>query len=91
MPHQEDFNEAIQGFTRIATPGYRGQRLLAIDGGIEFVDSRRSRGVQSADMCVYILRRHREETGASQSARKATRRLVKSLGNAAVHQRKWLP
>lgn len=91
VPQQEDFNEAIQGFTRVATPGFLGQKLHAIDGDIEFVDSRHSRGVQSADMCVYILRRHREETGASASAQKAARRLVKSLGDAVVHQRKWLP
>lgn len=91
VPQQDDFNEAVQGFTRVGTPGYRSQRLLCIDGDIEFVDSRDSRGVQAADMSVYVLRRHREETSASKSARRATTRLVKALGPALVHERKWLP
>lgn len=91
VPQQDDFNEAIQGFTRVSTPGYRSQKLLCVDGDIEFVDSRESRGVQAADMSVYVLRRHREEATASKSARRATARLVKALGPALVHERKWLP
>lgn len=91
VPQQDDFNEAIQGFTRVGTPGYRSQKLLCVDGDIEFVDSRSSRGVQAADMSVYILRRHREETSATKAARRATKRLVKALGPALVHERKWLP
>lgn len=91
VPQQADFNETIQGFTRIGTPGYRSQKLLCLDGDIEFVDSRNSRGVQAADMSAYILRRHREEIHAGKSSRKATARLVKALGPALVHQRKWLP
>lgn len=87
VPQQDDFNEAIQGFTRVSTPGYRSQKLLCIDGDIEFVDSRESRGVQAADMSAYVLRRHREET----PSRKATKRLVKALGPALVHERKWIP
>lgn len=91
VPQQDNFNEAIQGFTRVGTPGYRSQKLLCVDGDIEFVDSRESRGVQAADMSVYILRRHREETSASKSARRANARLVKALGPALVHERKWIP
>lgn len=91
VPQQDDFNEAIQGFTRVSTPGYRSQKLLCVDGDIEFVDSRESRGVQAADMSAYVLRRHREEKSASKSSRKATKRLVKALGPALVHERKWLP
>ncbi|WP_257182702.1 hypothetical protein [Corynebacterium cystitidis] len=45
VPQQDDFNEAIQGFTRVSTPGYRSQKLLCVDGYIEFVDSRSGRGV----------------------------------------------
>lgn len=91
VPQQDDFNEAIQGFTGAGTPGYRSQKLLCVDGDIELVDSRSSRGVQAADMSVYILRRHREETSATKAARRATKRLVKALGPALVHERKWLP
>lgn len=91
VPQQEDFNEAIQGFTRVSTPGYRSQKLHCVEGDIEFVDSRSSWGVQAADMAVYILRRQREEPFASKSARKANNRLVKALGSAVVYQRKWVP
>ena len=91
VPRQDDFNEAIQGFKRVNTPGYRGQKLICIDGDIEFVDSRESRGVQAADMVVYMLRRYREETTASSQSRKAMNRLVKALGPALVHERKWVP
>lgn len=42
-------------------------------------------------MSAYVLRRHREETYASKSARRATARLVKALGPALVHERKWRP
>lgn len=91
VPRQDEFNEAIQGFTSEGTPGYRSQKLLCVDGDIEFVDSRHSRGVQAADMSAYLLRRHREETTASKPARRATARLVKALGPALVYERKWLP
>ncbi|MDY5785838.1 DUF3800 domain-containing protein, partial [Corynebacterium sp.] len=84
VPHQDEFNEAIQSFVRVSTPGYRSQRLLCINGDIEFVDSRNSRGVQAADMAAYILRRDREEKTASKSARRATARLVKALGPSVV-------
>lgn len=91
VPQEDKFNEAIQGFVHSDTPGYRAQKLLCIDGDIEFVDSRLSRGVQAADMTAYMLRRHREEKAASKAARKANARLVKALGPALVHERKWLP
>ncbi|MEY6434792.1 DUF3800 domain-containing protein [Corynebacterium pseudotuberculosis] len=91
VPQQDQFNEAIQGFVRTSTPGYRGQRLLCVNGDIEFVDSRVSRGVQAADMSAYVLRRYREEKTASKAVRKANARLVKALGPALVHQRKWRP
>ncbi|MCQ9344157.1 DUF3800 domain-containing protein [Corynebacterium kozikiae] len=91
VPQQDDFNEAIQRFTRVGTPGNRSQKLLCIDGDIQFVDSRESRGVQAADMCAYVLRRHREETYASKPIRRTTTRLRNALGPALVHERKWLP
>ena len=30
VPQQDDFNEAIQGFTRVSTPGYRSQNYFAL-------------------------------------------------------------
>ena len=53
----------------MGTPGYKSQILLNIDGNINFVDSRRIRGVQAADMCVYILRRDREELSVSKKSK----------------------
>lgn len=91
LPQQEKFNERILGFARAGTLGYRKHNLLCIDGDIDFVDSRKHRGVQAADLSVYILRRHREDAAASRSSRRITARLVKALGPAVVHQRKWLP
>ncbi|MHD0142291.1 DUF3800 domain-containing protein [Corynebacterium diphtheriae] len=91
VPQEDAFNAAIQMFTRLDTPGYRAQQLYCVEGDIEFVDSRANRGVQAADMAAYILRRHMEEDKATKSSRKATNRLVKSLGKAVVYQRKWLP
>ncbi len=91
VPGQDEFNESIQWFTEIETPGFRSQRLLCVEGNIHFVDSRTSRGIQAADMAVYILRRHREENHGSKSAARATRRLMKALGPALVHERKWIP
>ncbi|PCC83290.1 hypothetical protein COM45_04200 [Corynebacterium accolens] len=73
------------------SPEFRSQRLLCVEGNIHFVDSRTSRGIQAADMAVYILRRHREENHGSKSAARATRRLMKALGPALVHERKWIP
>lgn len=91
VPQQDHFNEAVQRFVQNGTPGYRSQKLHCIEGDIEFVDSRESRGVQAADMSVYVLRRHREDTTSGKSARKVNARLVKALGPALVHERKWLP
>ncbi|WP_092261139.1 DUF3800 domain-containing protein [Corynebacterium cystitidis] len=91
VPQQNDFDEGVKAFTRVNTPVYRSQKFLCVGGDIEFVDSRSSRGVQAADMSAYILRRYREETGGSKAGRKVTKRLVKALGSAVVHQRKWLP
>ncbi|WP_331875111.1 DUF3800 domain-containing protein [Corynebacterium pseudotuberculosis] len=59
--------------------------MLCVNGDIEFVDSRVSRGVQAADMSAYVLRRYREEKTASKAVRKANARLVKALGPALVH------
>lgn len=86
---QEDFAEAIAGYTRVGTPGFRPSRLERIHGP-EWVDSRSEIGVQAADMVAYILRRHREVTG-SPRAQRSTRSLVHVLQPAIVHERKWLP
>lgn len=86
---QEDFAEAIAGYTRVGTPGFRPSRLERIQGP-EWVDSRSEIGVQAADMVAYILRRHREVTG-SPRAQRSTRSLVHVLQPAIVHERKWVP
>ncbi|MDO4761758.1 MAG: DUF3800 domain-containing protein [Corynebacterium sp.] len=89
VPQQDDFNEAIQRF--MYAPGYRGQKPLCLVGDMKFLDSRLDRGIQAADMCAYIIRRLREESGQSKQSKKATDRLVRSFGDSLVHQRKWLP
>lgn len=91
VPKKNDFIEAITGYTRVKTPGYRAQRLEHIVGDVNFVDSKESRGVQSADMVVYIMRRHLEHHSASKASKRATERLAKSLENVIVHKRKWVP
>lgn len=91
VPHQDEYNDAIQNFKIMGTPGYKSQILLNIDGNINFVDSRRIRGVQAADICVYILRRDREELSVSKKSKRATARLVNALGSALVYERKWIP
>ncbi|MHB0835374.1 MAG: DUF3800 domain-containing protein [Corynebacterium aurimucosum] len=62
VPGQVEFNRNIQWFTEIETPGFRSQRLLCVEGSIQFIDSRTNRGIQAADMASYILRRHGERT-----------------------------
>lgn len=88
VPQQQGYEEAIQGFTKASTPGYRGQVLHCIDGNINWVDSRDSYGVQAADMAVYITRRFREEKNASKQSQRATKRLYKAIEPAIVRERK---
>lgn len=85
----DDFAEAIAGYTRVGTPGFRPSRLERIVGP-EWVDSREEIGVQAADMVAYILRRHREVQGAPK-AQRATRSLVHQLQPAIRHEWKWVP
>ncbi len=89
IDRQDDFAEAIAGYTRVGTPGFRPSRLERIHAP-EWVDSRDETGVQAADMVAYILRRHREVTG-SPKAQRATRSLVHVLRPAIRHERKWVP
>lgn len=85
----DDFREAIAGFTRSGTPGWRPSRLERITGP-EWLDSRSEPGVQMADLVVYILRRHREVAGSAK-AQRTTRSLVHQLRPAIRGERKWIP
>lgn len=89
IDRQDDFAEAIAGYTRVGTPGFRPSRLERIHTP-EWVDSRDEPGVQAADMVAYILRRHREVTG-SPKAQRATRSLIHALHPAIRYERKWIP
>lgn len=91
VPRQEIYNSAIQRYTILDTPGYRHQKLTCLDGDIEFIDSRDSRGIQAADMTVYMLQRFLENDSASPESKRAIRRLKRALGPALVHKRKWIP
>lgn len=91
IDRREDFIEAIEGYTRVGTPGYRPSRLECIDQPIQYVDSRLHDGVQAADLSVYLYRRDREETDSHPKARKATRRLMNVMRPALTHDRKWVP
>lgn len=84
-----DFAEAIAGYTRVGTPGFRPSRLERIVGPT-WVDSRSEIGVQAADMAAYILRRNRE-VRSSPKAERATRSLVHQLRPAIRLERKWIP
>lgn len=89
VDRQGDFAEAIAGYTRVGTPGFRPSRLERIVGP-QWVDSRSEIGVQAADMAAYILRRDREVRG-SPKAQRAARSLVHQLKPAIRHERKWTP
>ncbi len=89
IERQDDFREAIAGYTRIGTPGFRPSRLERIVGP-DWVDSRSEIGIQAADMVAYILRRHREIEGSAK-AQRATRSLVHVLRPAVRSERKWIP
>ncbi|MEJ4098775.1 DUF3800 domain-containing protein [Corynebacterium mastitidis] len=91
IPQKNNVNAAIRGRAMSGMLGCGYRDLSCVEGDINFVDSRASWGVQAADMSVYVLRRHREETSASKAAWRATARLVAALGPALVHQRTWLP
>lgn len=94
LPREDDFKEAIAGFTRVSTPGYRGQKLHCIQGEIEFLDSRSHFGIQAADMSAYIYRRWREgklDNETSKESKRATKRLMKAIRPAITYDRKWLP
>lgn len=85
----DDFREAIAGFARSGTPGWRPSRLERITGP-QWLDSRSEPGIQVADLVVYILRRHREVTGSAK-AQRTTRSLVHQLRPAIRGERKWVP
>ncbi len=54
IDRQDDFAEAIAGYTRVGTPGFRPSRLERIHTP-EWVDLRDEPGVQAAAMVAYIL------------------------------------
>lgn len=89
IDRHQDFAEAIAGYTRVGTPGFRPSRLERIEGPV-WVDSESELGVQAADMVTYILRRHREVVGAPKAMR-ATRSLRHQIAPAVKHERKWVP
>jgi hypothetical protein len=89
IDRHDDFAEAIAGYTRVGTPGFRPSRLERVVGPV-WVDSCSEVGVQAADMVAYIVRRNREVVG-SPRARRATRSLVHQLRPAISHERKWIP
>lgn len=89
IDRHNDFAEAIAGYTRVGTPGFRPSRLERIEGPV-WVDSESELGVQAADMVTYILRRHREVVGAPKAMR-ATRSLRHQIAPAVKHERKWMP
>lgn len=91
IDRSEDFVEAIDGYTRTGTPGYRSSRLARIEQPITYIDSRESRGLQAADAAVYITRRVRENVDGSQRSRRASARMKKILDDCIWHERKWTP
>ncbi|MFR4189218.1 MAG: DUF3800 domain-containing protein [Corynebacterium variabile] len=88
---KNDFIEAIAGYQRTNTPGYRPSQLGSIVSPISYIDSRSSRGIQAADMAVYVYRRHNEHVGGSAKSRRATARLAAIVARSTFHVRKWLP
>lgn len=91
IPEKDAISEAIAGYTQTATPGYRMQVLGTIEPQVIFVDSRHSRIVQAADMCVYLARRVLENDSQSPQAARAAKRLYKLLEHQIASERKWRP
>lgn len=88
----QDFQEAIEGYTRVGTPGYRSQKLERITQPVVWVDSGTERGIQAADLVVYMHRRYAEpDPGGNPRARRATRTIMRELEPALCHVRKWEP
>lgn len=91
ISRSQDFREAIEGYTRSGTPGYRPSKLGNIEQPIDFVDSRSSRGIQAADISVYLTRRVNENHLGSKQAMRSAKRMKSILDQAVWHQRKWIP
>lgn len=87
----QDFKEAIEGYTRIGTPGYKSQKLERIEQPIEWFDSVAERGIQAVDLAVYMYRRVAEPDPAENPrARRAARTIMRELG-PLYSARKWVP
>ncbi|RLY93773.1 DUF3800 domain-containing protein [Kocuria tytonicola] len=87
----QDFREAIEGYTRVGTPGYKSQRLERIEQPIEWFDSAQERGIQAVDLVVYMYRRTTEvDPGENKRAQRAARTIMRELG-PLYSARKWVP
>lgn len=91
IDRKEDFVEAIAGYTRVGTPGYRSSKLTRIEQPINYIDSKDNYGIQAADLVAYVVRRDREHKTGSKSAIRANRRIRKILDPIIWHERKWIP
>lgn len=91
IDRKEDFIEAIAGYTRVGTPGYRSSMLTSIEQPINYIDSKNHYGIQAADLVAYVVRRDREHQAGARSAVRATKRIRKILDPIIWHERKWLP
>lgn len=91
IDRHRDFQEAIEGYTRAGTPGYRSSRLERISQPIAWNDSQDNRGIQAADLLAYIYRRVKEpQPGHSPRAARAASTILRDFG-PLYHERKWIP
>ncbi|MCP3425341.1 DUF3800 domain-containing protein [Rothia sp. AR01] len=86
-----DFREAIEGYTRVGAPVGTPRRLDFIEQPIEWIDSEGDRGIQAADLVVYMYRRvHEPHHRENARVRRAARSILRELG-PIHHERKWSP
>ena len=91
IDRHSDFVEAIEGYQRTGTPGFRHSRLEHIKQPIHFIDSTQDRGIQAADLLAYIYHRV-EHPAANQHPRAArsARAILRSFGEIGS-SRLWRP
>ncbi len=83
--------EALWGFQRGATQGYRSRQLSRIIDTIHFAPSVSSRAVQAADLIAFIHRRVRADDEHDERSRELNNRLWETVAGLVSHEHCWAP
>lgn len=88
---QEDHKAQFIGYQQDGTAGYRPSRLERISAPINFADSRRTPGLQAADLAVYIHRRRSTMREKHPQARRSMARIINLIDPTTEHSWTWKP